>query len=494
MTHNKFLVTILVAMFSLSVFVEPASAATSQSTNYSAIVVQNSGSNIASSTSYQLEGVLGQPMVDLVSGEETEAYFGMILPITLELPIGEFEIVDIRAFSLLSRLEVLEVTWQKDSDLYFTWEIEPFMPPGLIQGYSVSLDEDPDETIDTTMEYYDGFALDGITEGSHVFYVKAATSGDIWSSVVSFEFWVDNREPSASRFTPAPGTLINNNTPTISFAIRDAHSGLNIESINLYINNSSVNATYEDGLVTYEPLSPLSDGSKNIRIQAEDLVGNILSQVWGFSIDASGPQGSIVINGGDESTNFSRVRINVTAEDAMSQVAQMVLSNDGVFDSERWEDFFSIRTDWILDEPQKTGAKTVYCKFRDEAGNESAIYRDEITLLSAVIDTIITSGPYSPTKEISAEFSYQSSFENAAFSYKLDDQDWSSWSEEVSVSLSGLGLGNHVFSVKSAKDLNEDFIITEEEEDSIPAQWTWVIKSEEEEVEEEEKVLLWRTE
>jgi len=130
---------------------------------------------------------------------------------------------------------------------------------------------------------------------------------------------------------------------------------------------------------------------------------------------------------------------------------------------------------------------------KDEAGNISAVYSDDIMLLSAAIDTLITSGPYSPTLDISAQFDYQSSAEDAFFSYRLDSGEWSEWSVDTTVSFGDLEPGNHIFSVKSAKDYNEDEEITEEEEDPIPAQWTWIITFEEEE-EEEERILYWRTE
>jgi hypothetical protein len=130
--------------------------------------------------------------------------------------------------------------------------------------------------------------------------------------------------------------------------------------------------------------------------------------------------------------------------------------------------------------------------FKDEAGNISTVYRDDIILLTAAIDTMITSGPYSPIEETSAQFKYQSTFDNALFSYRLDSGEWSAWSSTAEVSLSGLEAGNHIFSVKSGKDLNGDEEITEEEEDPIPAQWTWIIQTEEV-PETKERTLYWKT-
>jgi len=307
-------------------------------------------------------------------------------------------------------------------------------------------------------------------------------------------FLIDNPIASLPLYRALFSTFLKLSTTTaISLSLNDAYSGLDIDSIKLYVDNGLLAFKYEAGVLTFTADTPLSDGTRIAKIEAKDFVGNQLSRAWGFTIDSDLPFGSIKINGGEESTSYARVRLNLEASDATTQVLDMIISNDGVFDTESWENLQSVLTDWILDEPQKTGLKTVYCMFRDEAGNKSEIYKDEIMLLSSAIDTIITSGPYSPTKETKAEFSYQASLQDALFSYKLDADEWSGWSQDKSISFSDVALGNHIFSVKSAKDLNGDQIISEEEEDPLPAQWTWTIQTEAE-LKKGERILYWRTE
>jgi hypothetical protein len=274
--------------------------------------------------------------------------------------------------------------------------------------------------------------------------------------------------------------------------LSDSTSGIKPETISLYIDNSPLNFEFNNGHISATPQAPYSNGNVTARIRAEDLAGNLLNMAWGFIVDANLPVGSILINGGEESTLYARVRLNLEAEDETTEITEMMLSNDGIFDTEEWEDFQSLRTDWILANPQTVGAKSVYCMFKDEAGNISTAYRDDIILLTAAIDTMITTGPYSPTKEFDAQFKYQSTFEDALFSYRLDSGEWSGWSTVAEMSLSGLAVGNHIFSVKSGKDLNGDEEITEEEEDPIPAQWTWIIQTEEA-PKKKERTLYWKT-
>jgi len=469
----------------------------SESASYEALITANcSGVILGATSSYDIIGLSGQPLIGPVTatgGVGVDIGFLYVLEPGLPGAPQEYDIYNIKAFSYATKLEIPEVIWQTKDDPYFTWSIRLTYPITLILGYSVSLDIEPNEIVDTTTPYYNGFMATPISDGKHTFYVKAATTGGTWGPTSSFEFWVDTKAPSATNLDPASGLIIIDNKYPISLDLSDSHSGIDIDTIKLYIDNGSLSFDYDNGHLSATPLSAFSDGRVTANIQAKDFAGNQLNLAWGFIVDANDPIGSIIINGDEESTTYARVRLNLIASDDTTEVTQMIISNDGIFDTEAWEDFQALRTDWVLDEPQEAGIKIVYCMFRDEAGNISSIYSDEIRLLSAAIDTIITTGPYSPTKDTSAQFNYQSTFEDALFSYRLDTGEWSDWSLTTEISFSDLSVDNHIFSVKSARDLNEDEEITEEEEDPLPAQWTWIITTEEV-VEEKERVLYWRTE
>ena len=466
----------------------------SESANYEALVIWNAGSNSLTGNNYNMHGTIGQDLVDLTLLEMQSAHFGMF---GIAQEVGEvspeFKVHDLRAFSFATGQEIPEEAWQKYNELYFTWAVRPFDPATIVLGYSVGIDSTPDDTIDTTSAYYSTVGNNFITDGKHTFYVKAATSGDVWTEVERLEFWVDTTEPKADNLLPASGSLVSSGTPEVSCNLSDQLSGLNPDSIKVYIDGDSLEFTFEEGRLVAEPTYSLMDGSHTVRIQAEDMVGNLLNQIWGFNVDATAPVGSIVINGGDESTSYARVRLNIEATDQTTEVAQMMLANKIDFSDGSWQNFQSLITNWVLDEPQDIGVKTVYVLFKDEAGNISTIYEDEIVLLAPAIDTLISSGPYSPTMATTAEFSFQSTFQGAVFSFKIDDQDWSEWSASTVTSFSELSLGNHIFSVKSAKDMNGDEEITEDEEDPMPAQWTWSIQTEVE-PEKGERILYWRTE
>ncbi len=104
------------------------------------------------------------------------------------------------------------------------------------------------------------------------------------------------------------------------------------------------------------------------------------------ALDTTPPTGSIVINDGDGSTSTTQVTLNLTQEDHMTDLFasvpeealyQMRLSNDGIWDTEVWEDAMSLM-DWTL--VGGDGVKTVYYQVMDIVGLVSPTYTDSITL------------------------------------------------------------------------------------------------------------------
>ena len=488
---------ILYGMFILS----PLIAHGMESTTYQAVALTGTSGKLVglSSNSYTSQSIAGQSAIGTVTYEGATAQnsnlgFLYVLGLSSSEIENDYEVYDIQAFSHSSNEEIRASIWQLKNDPYFVWKVNVPNNPETIAGYSVSLDTKPDDTVDTTDTFYDGFYSVPVHDGKHKFYVKVGIGGGSWNDPTEFEFWIDTAPPSVSGQTPSPGSLTNDSKPLISAKLQDTHSGVDPESIKLTVDGTSLNFDYNSGLVSSKPTSALTDGSRTVKLEAKDLAGNTLNTAWGFTVDANKPTGSIMINGGDQTTSAARVRLNLEAKDDTTQVTDMIISNDGVFDTEKWESFKSTRTDWILDNPHKVGNKTVHCMFKDDAGNISTIYKSSINLITPAIETTITRGPYSPTKDMNANFMYQASMSGAKFRYKLDNNEWSEWTSATTATFSDLKSGNHVFSVKAAKDLNGDDLITEDEEDPIPAQWTWVITSLAPEKPEEEKVLYWRTE
>jgi hypothetical protein len=119
------------------------------------------------------------------------------------------------------------------------------------------------------------------------------------------------------------------------------------------------------------------DTINTISAQFRDGAGNA-SSTYSDSIfmDATGPTGSISIEGGAAYTGARAVTISSTASDAISGVAAMRLRDEGGAWS-AWLTYATTET-WTL--PAGDGAKRVDAQFRDGSGNPSDIVSATITL------------------------------------------------------------------------------------------------------------------
>ncbi|MCX5715211.1 MAG: hypothetical protein NT033_10560 [Candidatus Omnitrophica bacterium] len=404
-------------------------------------------------------------------------------------------ISDLRALTSVSGSAIKEVTWQKDNSPYFYWHIDP-VQGGLLKGVSVALDNTPDDTIDTDNDFYQ-FADNAITSGKHIFYVTPVIPSGLYAdNMLKFEIWVDTEVPVISNALPVAGSLTSNGKIPISCLLSDPDSGLNLTTTNLSLNGSNVTFSYDQKKQTlqYVPSSAYEEGRNTVLLTIYDNVGNYVTKGWDFLVDTQPPSGSLLINNGEKVTPSGRVYLNLEANDSVSGVRNVYISNDGVFDMELNHPYpyNSIISDWLLSDPGVDGTKTVYVKFDDQAGNLSEVYSASIEVKLLTPDTRIISGPASTTNETGAEFRYEATKLGCKFSYKLDNGEWSVWSTLQSIDFTGLSLGNHYFYVKSALDLNGNGELGPDEEDPTPAQWVWTITSETELGKQKRKTLFWR--
>jgi len=363
--------------------------------------------------------------------------------------------------------------WQAHGDPYMTWEYP--VTGAQPVGYSYAWGDMPDNQADTTGNYYQT-PSDLLADGVRVFNLKAENSAGNWGETASFELWIDRGSPVIGNYSPSKGSILATDKPTITIGAVDDKSGVNPAAINLKINKSTVSAAYDEKIqsIVYVPSTPLSEGDNVISLEVADLVGNKASQlVWSFTVDTKGPIGYIIINNQDAVTNSVYVNLVLGASDATTEVQSMALSNDGVFDTEQWEQFKTKRENWTL--TPITGTRKVYVKFKDTAGNESEVFSDTIELIIIAPDTIITSGPSLLTKSRTALFTFKGSAEDCIFRFKFDDEEWSAWSKDASASRKDMKDGNHYFKVQAAKDVNKNGKIDIDEIDPSPAERAWTI-------------------
>jgi len=127
-------------------------------------------------------------------------------------------------------------------------------------------------------------------------------------------------------------------------------------------------------------------GTKNTYLSVKDNANysKSLTQKGKWIIDNIPPTGSVAIENNSKYTCKAEVTLTLSATDSLSGVDKAQVSNDGV----TWSDpeTYSTTNTWSLIDG--TGEKTVYVKFIDKAGNESAVYADSILLYpGTLIDT-----------------------------------------------------------------------------------------------------------
>lgn len=476
------------------------------SNNYSMNVLSagtmNGGGSLSSSNFLapllNMGDVFGTPSgsSNLLIGVTSNAAVGQLSLITSEGMGPERKLID----ELKARVDVLgefvpEKTWTKDDDPYFYWQVVA-IPTDLVKGFSWSVDKQPDFIINLRDQFYQ-FPQHSLSSGKHTFYVLPFTSEELWDSTnqLSFEIWVDKETPQIGSINPVPKMTISVKSAKISCELDDKDSGIDLASITLTVNNNPVPCEYlaEKKLLQSQQDMVLLEGTNTVFLRACDNVGNCLTKGWEFLVDTSSPEGRILINNGDQTTTSAYVNVNIIATDVISGIKYIYLSNDGVFDTELKTPFnYNPQiTGWLLGDPDVDGKKTVYAMFEDNLGNRSKIFTAEIDLKLRTPDTRIISGPAPATESTDAKFTFEASKSGCVFSYKLDNQDWSGWSDLQEASFSGLSQGNHHFYVKASYDVNGDGEHTIDEEDPTPASWVWTV-GKAEEIERLRRTLFWR--
>ncbi|MED5017263.1 S-layer homology domain-containing protein [Paenibacillus chibensis] len=143
--------------------------------------------------------------------------------------------------------------------------------------------------------------------------------------------------------------------------------------------NHDLSITFDEGQATLDR-SPYTSG---VNISAEGKHHFILTDEAGnetkldFTIDKTKPAGTLVINEGAKATNAAEVTLSLTSSDPDgSGVSQMQFSDDDVL----WSPFEPVASSRSFTLTAGDGVKTVYVRFKDEAGNVSDSVSAQIAL------------------------------------------------------------------------------------------------------------------
>ena len=264
----------------------------------------------------------------------------------------------------------------------------------------------------SSWESYKTTRLWSLTNGDDIktVYVKFKDSLGNESAVYSDNIIMDTSDPTGTITINNGDSTTENQTVTLSiYAEKEESVAISVyESVYGTIDNDitiMMISDYSDfrggeweGYSTTKTWTlPIGDGTKTVYVRFADSLGNE-SEIYSDSIilDTANPTGSISINNGAISTNTVNVTLNISALDA-NGVGQMMISNTFGFNSAAWETYAATRT-WTL--TTGDGTKTIYIKFKDNLGKESAVYTSTIILQTPSKQS---SSPSSESQYTSAE-------------------------------------------------------------------------------------------
>ncbi len=236
--------------------------------------------------------------------------------------------------------------------------------------------------------------------------INAGTIIAVITAAVIIITSIDVTDPEGSISIDGGGVFSSSAQVTLLVTYDDSGSGVDM----VRFSNDGVwdEEQWEPRVTSKSWTLPGGDGPKTVYYQVRDRAG-LVSPTYSDSItlDTTDPTGDININNVDIYTLSREVTLTLSYHDGGSGVERVRYSNDGVWDTESWEEPSNSRS-WTL--PEGEGPMTVFYQVMDRVDRISNIYSDEI-----ILDTTDPTGDininnldtYTLSREVTLTLSYQ---------------------------------------------------------------------------------------
>ncbi|MFQ6059759.1 MAG: PKD domain-containing protein [Thermoplasmata archaeon] len=211
-------------------------------------------------------------------------------------------------------------------------------------------------------------AVDGLYHGI-IFAGPSSAPG-----VLSVRFYGEVRDypPEFYNLTPPPGSIVNNNQPMIGADFLDTGSGMNLSSLQLFVDGFNISnlANITRDSISWSTPFLLTEGPHWVSISARDNFGNENLTTWSFTVDTFPPYLNVVEPIDGLVTRISLLSVSGWTENDASLTINEVptpVSPNGSFSA------FVVLTE---------GKNVISVQSRDRAGNYERINR------TVVLDTI----------------------------------------------------------------------------------------------------------
>jgi hypothetical protein len=325
--------------------------------------------------------------------------------------------------------------WSNDSTPSFSWSASDISG---VSGYSYSTDNPADDTVDMTGA---SVTLPTLTDGSHVFYVKARDNAGNWGVASPYSFSLDTVKPTLAISSPSENAAQNVSTVVVDWSGDDSLSGISHYEVQI---DAGSPVSVDAGGSSHR-FSNVPDGSHVIKVTAIDNALNSVSRTTNVTVDTVVPETYVAFKGtlGSSGWYVSTVRVTMTSVDLTSGVAFTKCSAD----SSAWTNYSD---PFVFSE---SGVHNFSFYAQDSAGNRNLTGTGSIKIdLQTPSLTFVRLNDGATLTSRSEAISWSSS-DNVSgidhFEYKLDSGTFQSLGATSSVGLTNLASGQHTLTVRA---------------------------------------------
>ncbi|TQK53950.1 Ig-like protein group 3 [Brevibacillus sp. AG162] len=286
---------------------------------------------------------------------------------------------DKRNLSYASQLEITYAPNTPPTDILLSSNSIPENNPiGAVVGTLLATDPDQGDTVTFSIQNptvpftVEGDQLkatelfDFETKSTYAVPITATDSaGNIFTKVMTIQVTDVNEPPTSATVTINGGAAVTNSS---NVTLTMTHDDPDAAKPEYRLTNVQGGPWSEwKSFATPVPWTLTTDeGTKTVFMELRDGTGTVLQAQDSIVLDTTPPAGTIEINNGNVATSSEKVELTIQGSDASGPV-ELMLSNDNSFTGSWIPVPANNKLEWNL--ASGDGQKTVYAKFRDNAGN-----------------------------------------------------------------------------------------------------------------------------